>query len=122
MQISLDTPTNEFHIQSYSDGIITVNRKSYQQPIVLTLDTLATDPLLTTIESLDEKYLMEIGFQQHEVVLIGTGLNLVFPDWELIEFAQMKGTPLELMATGAACRTFTALAGEGRKVLAILFP
>jgi len=69
-----------------------------------------------------EDALKELNIQDYEAVLLGTGPELIHPSWEIIEAAQMMGAPLEVMSTGAACRTFTILASEGRQVLAILYP
>ncbi|MCW9029766.1 MAG: Mth938-like domain-containing protein [Kangiella sp.] len=66
--------------------------------------------------------LRELDIGSYEVVILGTGANQEFPSWDLLETAQMMGTPLEVMATDAACRTYTILASDGRNVLALLYP
>ena len=55
-----------------------------------------------------------------ELVILGTGHQLVFPPpaW-LAPFAQLR-VGLESMDTAAACRTYNILASEGRLVLAAL--
>ena len=55
-----------------------------------------------------------------ELVILGTGRQLVFPPpaW-LAPFAQQR-VGLESMDTAAACRTYNILASEGRLVLAAL--
>ncbi|MEL6751216.1 MAG: MTH938/NDUFAF3 family protein [Pseudomonadota bacterium] len=55
-----------------------------------------------------------------EVLLVGTGADLVpLPD-ALIEKCQQRGIRAEPMSTGAAARTFNVLLSEGRAVSAAL--
>ena len=122
MEISLDQPDNKYHIRSYQNGFIRINDSEYNTPILVGLDTLRTESLPYSLSEIDIEILSALDLTQYEVVLLGTGKELKFPAWDLLEHAQMMGTPLEVMATDAACRTFTILASEGRKVLAILYP
>ena len=122
MEISLDRSDNRFQIQSYENGIIRINNQDYQKPLLVGLDHLNSDIISKAVKEITIDDLMAWEIDQFEVVLLGTGKTMQFPNWELLEQAQLKGKPLEVMATDAACRTFTVLAGEGRKVLAILFP
>jgi uncharacterized protein len=55
-----------------------------------------------------------------DLLLLGTGRTQVFPGAELRRaFANVEIT-LEVMDTGAACRTYNVLLGEGRRVAAAL--
>lgn len=122
MDISLDKNSGEYRIRSYSNGCVTINDTDYSKPVVVSLDSISQEKLPVDIASLDEDTLKRLKIQEYEAVLLGTGPNLKHPSWELIEAAQMMQAPLEVMSTGAACRTFTVLASEGRQVLAILYP
>jgi uncharacterized protein len=55
-----------------------------------------------------------------EIVLVGTGVRLVFPRREVMEALPRRGIGLEFMDTGAACRAYNYLLGEDRRVLAAL--
>ena len=55
-----------------------------------------------------------------EVMLLGTGTEQVFPSWELRTTFADWGIALEAMSTGAACRTWNVLLGEGRRAAAAL--
>lgn len=122
MDISLDKSTGQYQVRSYEPGIITINDKQYRQPVMVTLETLYQQSLPQSIQDIDKALLQELKIEQYEAVLLGTGESMELLEWELIEAAQMMGAPLEVMSTGAACRTFTVLASEGRQVLAILYP
>jgi uncharacterized protein len=122
MDISLDKSSGQYQITSYSEGRITINGDDFKNPLSVSLNNLSQDTLPHNIEEIDRQLLKELNIDQYEAVLLGTGQELKQPSWELLEAAQMMGAPLEVMSTGAACRTFTVLASEGRQVLAILYP
>ncbi len=54
------------------------------------------------------------------IVLLGTGPGMLPPPSGLRGDLKARGAVLETMATGAACRTFNVLSGEGRLVAALL--
>ncbi len=56
-----------------------------------------------------------------ELVLLGTGAKGQFPPRDLMFAFARRGVGLEVMDTPAAARTFNVLAGEGRKVAAVLY-
>jgi uncharacterized protein len=58
---------------------------------------------------------------QPEIVLLGTGSDIVLPDVELMAAMAARGIGLEIMTTAAACRTFNVLVHERRRVAAALF-
>jgi uncharacterized protein len=53
-----------------------------------------------------------------ELVLLGTGARLRFPPPEILQPLHRAGIGVEVMDTGAACRTFNILVAEGRQVVA----
>lgn len=57
----------------------------------------------------------QIGF-----VLLGTGATQIFPSRDVRKLFREAGVGLDTMATGAACRTYNILLGEGRPVAAAL--
>ncbi len=122
MEISLDQSISKIKVQSYQAGSITINGVPFTNSIAITNELIHPPINLENVNELELKLLKSLEFTRFEVILIGTGEKLQFPSWDLIEEAQCLGSPLEIMSTGAACRTFTVLADEGRKVLAILFP
>jgi uncharacterized protein len=57
-----------------------------------------------------------------DVVLLGTGPELRFAPRELVFALARRSIGFEVMDTKAAARTFNVLAGEGRRVAAVLYP
>lgn len=55
-----------------------------------------------------------------ELLLIGTGARMARIDRVLREELRAQGVIIEVMDTGAACRTYNVLMAEGRRVAAAL--
>jgi len=53
-------------------------------------------------------------------LMLGTGANQVFPSSAVMAALAEAGLGLEVMDTGAACRTYNVLLAEDRKVAAAL--
>jgi uncharacterized protein len=108
-------------IQKYGSGGFRVANASYQGSIIvhpagvipwtvtaageITLETLA--PVLALAGTVD-------------VCLIGCGQRLAPLPLALRKALKDAGVPADPMDTGAACRTYNVLAGEGRAVAAAL--
>lgn len=108
-------------IQSYGDGKFQISEKQYYQSLLVFPDQIipwvhndANDLTIHDFEEvLDVKPVVE-------VLLLGCGEKTCFVAHELREQLKERGTALELMDTGAACRTFNVLLGEDRRVAAAL--
>ncbi|MGL6295748.1 MAG: Mth938-like domain-containing protein, partial [Plesiomonas sp.] len=57
---------------------------------------------------------------QPEVVLLGTGKTIRFPHPKLYQALAAAHIGLDVMDTGAVCRTFNILTSENRKVVALI--
>lgn len=55
-----------------------------------------------------------------DLLLLGTGVKQIFPSPDLRALFRAAGITLEVMATGAACRTYNILLAERRPVAAAL--
>ena len=55
-----------------------------------------------------------------EIIIIGTGKRHEMIAPELRRALKARGVGIDTMDTGAACRTFNVLLGEGRRVAAVL--
>lgn len=54
------------------------------------------------------------------LLLLGTGGTVVMPDAKIAQGFREAGVGLEVMDTGAACRTYNVLLAEGRSIGAAL--
>ena len=55
-----------------------------------------------------------------EIVLLGSGNSLLWPDAAIVAPLAEAGIGYEIMNTAAACRTYNILVGDGRRVAAAL--
>lgn len=107
-------------IRGYGQGQITVNDQAYSHSLLVTPDRILTKGYPAALGSLTPDHLTELLAFAPEVALIGTGLQLTFPPTSLLRGLIDRAIGFEIMDTGAACRTFNILVGEGRRVAALL--
>ena len=81
------------------------------------VDTWTVDSL----ETLTDADFAALLRSDPEVVVLGTGNAHVIPPRDLMFAFARRGVGLEVMDTRAAARTFNVLAGEGRRVAAVLY-
>jgi uncharacterized protein len=120
MEFSLDNGSGQYRIKSYHQGIFTVNEITYSSSIIVMPNQLISPWRPSTIETLqieDFQLLLDI---EPQIVLLGTGKSLIFPNRALFSNLYEKKIGVEIMDTPAACRTYMLLMAEGRKVAAAL--
>lgn len=120
MQFNLENNPAKYQINGYTTNSVTVNNQIYTLPILVMPQYFSLWDL-NHIETLSQQHLLALLTIKPEVILLGTGNKLIFPNPAITQvlFAQRIG--LEIMTTAAACRTYTALSAEGRNVLAALW-
>ena len=102
----------------YGEGYVEINKARHSASLVVTGDRLVTDWPATAAASLLPDHMAAIVELKPEIVLIGTGARLIFPDRALLAPLYKAGIGVEIMDTPAACRTYNILLAEGRGVLA----
>ena len=83
-------------------------------------DRIAEDWKVRSFKSLAQDNIEALAALNPELVLLGTGDVLRFPDPRLLVNLTRAGIGAEVMDTRAACRTYNILAEEGRNVAAAL--
>ena len=121
MKIQLDPAGNLNRIRHYGPGSITVNQTAYDVSVVVLPDRVVDWPP-QRFADLAAAHFELIRALNPEVVLLGTGTRLRFPAGSLTRCLVEAGIGLEVMDTGAACRTYNVLMGEGRRVAVALLP
>lgn len=120
MKFTREMP-NSLIIRSVSPEGIRIGDDLFDRTIGLTADTVYDDWGDRSIESLDESDFAELLSENPEVIVLGTGRTNIFPPRELVFAMARRQVGLEVMDTAAAARTYNVLAGEGRRVAALLF-
>ena len=120
MDITPLIPQGRQIIQAYGAGGFTVSGVRYEGSIMVLPQRCLTISL-NEISQLSEEMLAP--FMQPpkpELLLVGCGaaIGAVSPSWR--EFLRRHSIALDVMDTGAACRTYNVLASEERRAAAIL--
>ena len=71
-------------------------------------------------DQLAPEHFAELAEQAPEIVILGTGARQQFPAPALLRPLLERGIGVEVMDTGAACRTYNIVVAEGRQVIAAL--
>jgi uncharacterized protein len=118
--LDLDNNQAQYQIRAYKPGTIQVNEKTLTSSIIITPDELISNWQPRTINDLTGEDLSPIITLKPDILLIGTGSKLIFPQVEIYGHLINLGIGVEIMDTSAACRTFNALSAENRRVAAAL--
>jgi len=76
--------------------------------------------LAPALKNLGEEHFAMLAPMAPELVLFGSGEPPRFPRPQWLQGLYLQRIGVEAMDTQAACRTFNVLAGEGRRVVAVL--
>ena len=126
VDITPPIPDGKQLIDRYGDQQFLISSKAYHCP-VLVCETNTYELLPNNLENLlsenSELILRKVGAERSgSILIIGTGDQTVWPKKETLTPYKEAGLIVEVMNTGAACRTFNVLQSESRDVSALLFP
>ncbi len=113
-------------IQSYSGGRFKVNGAVYEGAVLVTPDNTLIWKIgaIKSINSLqydDFQSVLDI-IADLDVVLLGGGARMEFIAPDLRKQLKEGGVSVDVMDTGAACRTYNVLMAEGRRVACLALP
>jgi len=107
-------------IRGYDNGEIRIGEQTYRHSLILTHQRVIDDWRPQRFDELETNDFELIHSLDVEILLLGTGPVLNFPDPALTAPLLEAGIGVEVMNTAAACRTFNILLSEGRPVAAAL--
>ncbi len=119
MKIHLESSAGQNLIHAYTSGSITINNKAYTRSLIVT-PAQVTDWPPASFDDLQAVHFAMMAGMPWEVVILGTGAKLRFPPPSLTRALVEAKIGLEVMDTGAACRTYNILMSDGRRVAAAL--
>ena len=111
---------NNLHIQALGEGQIKYKEQWYTESFILFNEEIITPwshPEVKNLKINDFKFALD---SECELILLGTGLNQVFPDRYLLTEILKTGKGIEVMDTMSACRTYNVISSEYRSVVAML--
>jgi uncharacterized protein len=108
-------------IQAYGNGGFTITSNRYTGSILLFPGNVNAWPL-TSIDALSEAEVVSLtkSLSGVELLLMGTGKTLELLPSKLEQLFLQAKIPVEVMDTGAACRTYNVLLSEERNIAAAL--
>ncbi len=111
-------------IQGYADGGFRISGQAYDGAVLVSSDQTVQWDVQADVKALSESDFSSLidTADDIDVVLLGTGKSLVFPDPTLKRALKERGLNIEAMDSGAACRTYNVLMAEGRRVVAAILP
>lgn len=119
MKINLESNAGRNFIRSYAPGKVTINDRICTRSLIVMPQNLLEWPPVRFADMLTTHFQM-IADMKPEMVILGTGARIRFPAPALTRALVEAQIGLEVMDTGAACRTYNILMGDGRRVAAAL--
>jgi uncharacterized protein len=132
MQVNLDNDLSAYTIRGYQPGEIAItppiqqnseNIRPVEVEVISGSFVISPRQLIRNWPPVEVSELvaahMEILAELNpEVILLGTGPKLQFPETRILAEIHNKQIGIEIMDTAAACRTYNILMTEGRFVVA----
>lgn len=127
MKFSLEAPNDANQIHSYdNNGVVIKHNQSTQHyatdsTLIITPNQIITDCSINDITGLTTSDIAYFESLQAEVILFSDKNNKRLSPQIMVEFSR-HAIGVEIMALGAACRTYNLLVSEDRQVILILLP
>jgi len=103
----------------YGPGYVAINGVRYERSLIVLADRILEWDV-SGFDGLDAGALAALAGLPLEILILGTGAVLRFPDASYTKILRAAGIGLEVMDTRAACRTYNILLSEDRRVGAAL--
>lgn len=120
MKLHRDLNIGQNVVTAIGEGYVDINGLRHEASLLVLPQHLKKDwgaGGFETLDAADFRPIIELG---SEILLFGTGRRQRFPQPALLRELMEARIGIEVMDTGAACRTFNILVAEGRKVAAAL--
>ncbi|MEE9160902.1 MAG: Mth938-like domain-containing protein [Gammaproteobacteria bacterium] len=121
MKIELDNAlTHPYRINAYGPGSILIGNDRFVSSVIITPSNVVNNWQPQSFADIAPHHLDQILDMKPEVILLGTGRRQHFPESDLFLNITKLNIGIEVMDTGAACRSYNILLQEGRNVAAAL--
>jgi uncharacterized protein len=118
MQLNLERPDYNWFLRGADGSQALVNDRVLMRSFIIAPDALVEDWPVRDAVALTPADLEPLLALSPELVVLGTGAVQVFPPAIVMAACLSRGIGIEAMTNDAAARTFSVLAGEGRRVVA----
>jgi uncharacterized protein len=118
MQLNLERPDYQYFLRGADGTGALVNERRLTASFIIAPEALVEDWPVRDAAAIVAADLEPLLALAPELVLLGTGGDQVFPPAAALAACLRRGVGIEVMSNAAAARTYTVLAGEGRRVVA----
>lgn len=118
MKLHLNATGDRYGFTGYGEGYVLVNGRRHERSLVLLPDRVIADWAVAAVANLGPAEVEFLAALEAEILLLGTGAALQFPEPALLRPLARAGVGVEVMDTRAACRTYNILMAEDRRVAA----
>lgn len=118
MQLTLERPDYNYFLRGAGGTQALVNDRVLTRSFVIAPDALIEGWAVRDVATLRATDLEPLLALAPELVVLGSGASQVFPSPEAMAACLTRGIGIEVMDNAAAARTYSVLAGEGRRVVA----
>ena len=123
MQLHLERPDYQYFLRGADGASALVNERVLRSSFIVAPDTLVEGWPVRDITTLAPDGLAPLLALNPELIVLGSGAAQAFPPPATLAACLQRGVGLETMTNAAAARTYSVLAGEGRRVVAaFVFP
>ena len=123
MQLNLERPDYRYFLRGADGASALVNERRLARSFIVAPDHLVEDWPVADARAMTPADLDALLALQPALVVLGTGARQQFPPAAVVAACLQRGSGLEAMTNAAAARTYSVLAGEGRRVVAgFVFP
>jgi uncharacterized protein len=112
-------PAGTYRVEGFRGGAFLIAGRVREGAVLLWRSGVEEAPRGIDAESFEPLFSVEPPI---DVILIGTGAKLSWPDPALLEKLRSRGIGVEAMASEQAARTYNLLVAEGRQAAALLLP
>jgi uncharacterized protein len=121
MELTPLRPGDRSLIQAYGDGGFKISEHRFRGSVIVLENSVIELPL-ASLEEVEGTHLAALteADASTDILLVGYGGETSALSDALRDQLSQAGIAVDLMNTGAACRTFNFLQAEGRRVAALL--
>jgi uncharacterized protein len=118
MQLNLERPDYQYFLRGADGTAALVNERRIERSFVVAPDALVEDWAVRDAAAMVPTDIEALLALAPELVVLGTGARQQFPPAAVMAACLQRGIGIEVMTNAAAARTYSVLAGEGRRVVA----
>ena len=118
MQLNLERPDYQYFLRGADGTGALVNDRRLQRSFVVAPNALVEDWPVHDAGAMAPTDLDPLLALNPELVVLGTGAQQRFPPAAVMAACLQRGIGIDVMTNAAAARTYSVLAGEGRRVAA----